>query len=469
MRNFKREFMLGIVALALILAGYGRIDRSEFECGGAGTIPAPSPDQAVVSASTTYNVGYRIYSFQYTDRNETENITTALWYPTQEEAEPYSYPYNEISEVAVNASLDLENWPYPLLLFAHGYSGCGLNTLFFNEYIASQGFIVAAPDFVDTRAPDFVEQIYGCRISGEESMDRLTILQEAGKLTTYWTNYPESMIYHLPEIRLGKTSFVIDKMLELDNDSNSSLYGAIDEDAIGMYGHSLGGLTTQGVIGAFPEGGFEDERIKAALIFSAPVPFEDNISHIDIPLMVMFGDDDPSHLFPDVPRSALYDEAKPPKYELVLKNSTHYTFSDPCNDYDTIPDCQESDPHTQVIDDYGLAFFKMYLKGDSDAEEFLNGTAPVIVDIYRKNTTLTTTTTTTSTTTISTTTTMPSTTTSSTTTSTTTIPEGCELPGDTPPCGVVTLTEVVDFINQWAQGEAELGEVIDLINAWAGE
>ena len=28
--------------------------------------------------------------------------------------------------------------------------------------------------------------------------------------------------------------------------------------------------------------------------------------------------------------------------------------------------------------------------------------------------------------------------------------------------------EVVDFINQWADGQASLAEVVDLINAWSG-
>jgi len=46
--------------------------------------------------------------------------------------------------------------------------------------------------------------------------------------------------------------------------------------------------------------------------------------------------------------------------------------------------------------------------------------------------------------------------------------ELCDLPGDSPPCGVVTLSEVVDFINLWSQGQAELEDVVNLINAWAG-
>jgi hypothetical protein len=39
--------------------------------------------------------------------------------------------------------------------------------------------------------------------------------------------------------------------------------------------------------------------------------------------------------------------------------------------------------------------------------------------------------------------------------------------GNEPPCGVVTLAEVVDSINQWATGNLNLGQVIDLINSWA--
>ena len=44
----------------------------------------------------------------------------------------------------------------------------------------------------------------------------------------------------------------------------------------------------------------------------------------------------------------------------------------------------------------------------------------------------------------------------------------CELPGDYPPCGEITLAEVIDFILLWAQGFAELEDVVNLINAWAG-
>ena len=92
-------------------------------------------------------------------------------------------------------------------------------------------------------------------------------------------------------------------------------------------------------------------------------------------------------------------------------------------------------------------------------------------------TTTTTTTTTTSTTTSSTSTTstttstIPTTTTTSTTTMTTTTSttitlEICVMPGNYPPCGLISLNEVVDSINRWVGRNIELGDVIDLIDSW---
>ena len=42
----------------------------------------------------------------------------------------------------------------------------------------------------------------------------------------------------------------------------------------------------------------------------------------------------------------------------------------------------------------------------------------------------------------------------------------CPLKGDLPVCGVVTLQEVITYINRWAVSRAQLQDVIDLINGW---
>jgi hypothetical protein len=43
----------------------------------------------------------------------------------------------------------------------------------------------------------------------------------------------------------------------------------------------------------------------------------------------------------------------------------------------------------------------------------------------------------------------------------------CEVPGDTIPCGSVSVGEVVLYINSWTEGKADLGEVVDLIKEWS--
>jgi len=42
------------------------------------------------------------------------------------------------------------------------------------------------------------------------------------------------------------------------------------------------------------------------------------------------------------------------------------------------------------------------------------------------------------------------------------------MPGDAPPCGTVTLSEVVSYITMWSGGQAQLGDVVALIGAWSG-
>lgn len=45
--------------------------------------------------------------------------------------------------------------------------------------------------------------------------------------------------------------------------------------------------------------------------------------------------------------------------------------------------------------------------------------------------------------------------------------QSCPLSGDVSPCGDVTLSEIVNYINDWSRGDASLSDVINLINAWA--
>jgi hypothetical protein len=41
------------------------------------------------------------------------------------------------------------------------------------------------------------------------------------------------------------------------------------------------------------------------------------------------------------------------------------------------------------------------------------------------------------------------------------------MPGDYDPCGVISLQEVVNYLNAWVADQASLMDVVNLINAWA--
>ncbi|MFQ6088136.1 MAG: M28 family peptidase [Candidatus Methanofastidiosia archaeon] len=330
--------------------------------------------------SHEFNIGYKVHDFQYVDENgNMQKMTMAIWYPT--DAEPILYTYEVgfreyVGRIALNAPISKKDERYPLIVFVHGGYSCGFGSLFFTEYLASQGFIVAAPDYIDTIAPDFEEQVALCRI-GEGNVKRfLPVLRVVGKFAETMNADRKVFLWYLSKFRLDQTSALIDNVLELGRKMDSPFYKKIDEDAIGISGHSLGGVTILGLVGGYPE--FKDERIKAALLFSSGVyPFEDNIQNIDIPIMIMAGDDD-EPMNPEIERKLAYDRANPPKYYLILKDSTHFSFGNTNCGEDTLFECRKSNPQVQVINTYGLAFFEKYLKGDTQANEQLKRSIPAL-------------------------------------------------------------------------------------------
>lgn len=351
------------------------------------TCLACSPPAAEIGPHQ-FNVGFAIYDFTYTNpEGEEEVVTTAVWYPTKQEPSSYTYNNGLTSSVAFDAVPDEENGPYPLMIFNHGAYASGIESLHFTERLASEGFIVAAPDFIDTLPPDFTEQIAFNRIKGDEGVAQpRAVLEVVDDFVEMMNADREAFLSYLERFRLKKAGFVIDEMLELNQDSDSAFYNLIDEDAIGMSGHSLGGLTTLGVIGAHPDESMKDERIKAAILLSAPAyPFEDNIGQIHIPIMIMHGDHDLPVIRPEIQRGVVYDNANPPKFYLVIRRCTHFTFGNsPCEGYDSIPQCHSSDGRVQVINDYGSAFFKRYLKQDLEAEAQLQESDSMLVTYERE-------------------------------------------------------------------------------------
>ena len=134
------------------------------------------------------------------------------------------------------ATPDRTDGPYPLIVFAHGFGSNVTSYLPLLEKWAGAGFVVAAPLFPLTNAdapggPDLSDYV------------------------------------HQP----GDMSFVVTQMLHQSSSSSGPLSGLIDPSEVGAAGHSLGGVTTLGLVANTC---CRDGRIKAAVVMSGdPITF----------------------------------------------------------------------------------------------------------------------------------------------------------------------------------------------------
>jgi len=275
------------LALALLLAA----------CSSQGKPgPAPSPAQAVapsvdeVANRGRYGVGVTTLDLVDPSRPTLPNreapgspdrrMAVEVWYPAAATA---TAPEQR------DAALDRSGAPYPLIIFAHGFSSSRRQSASYMQQLASHGYVVAAPDFPQTR----IDTPGGARISA--------VLDQPADV-----------------------SFVIDEMLKRDAASDGAFAGAIDENRIGMTGHSLGGLTAMLVA----YGPFRDPRVKAVAPIS-PVgcllPAE-IAAGVSVPAMIIGGSRerivDPASI------RAAYEAASPPRYYAQIIGADHVRFAD---------------------------------------------------------------------------------------------------------------------------------------------
>ncbi len=293
---------------------------------------------------------------------DSRSLVTEVWYPAAAASER---PEER------DAPLAGDDAPYPLIIFAHGFSSLPRLSASYTQHLASHGYVVAAPAFPETKlmAPG------GLRVGG-------------------LANQP------------GDVSFVIDSLLSLNAQEGSLVAGAIDPDEIGLTGHSWGALTT--LLTIF--GDSRDERIDAALPIAAPgcLLTSDMVGDVSIPLLVMGGSQD--LLFRPFNVRQAYDRANPPRYHVDLIGANHSNFADiaiddavalafvgaqppPSGDeaerYEGILGCGPdpvgdeplvaSDRQRELLRTFATPFFDAYLRGSDDAKTFLQDELPNLV------------------------------------------------------------------------------------------
>jgi dienelactone hydrolase len=221
----------------------------------------------------------------------------------------------------------------PLIILAHGLWGSPSKFTDLMTAWAEAGYIVAAPTF-----PRSTEDQPG----GEAASD-------VGDVA----NQPADV------------SFVIDEMLRLAGDPDSAFYKHVDEDRIGLAGHSLGGVTAYGAV-------FNtccrDDRIVAGAFLAGPrdllsAALGGTFEYRPFPSLLIVADGDFVY---ESSRDA-FPSLESPKWLITLHGGDVSRHASPFEDAD--------DPADQLVVDATVAFWDMQLRDDRDAQERLETAA----------------------------------------------------------------------------------------------
>lgn len=206
--------------------------------------------------------------------------------------------------------------PLPAIIFSHGLGGSCKGYAYLGEYWAGRGYLV------------FVLQHIGSDDRIWRGKSREEALEAMRKAVTV-----KNMSNRLEDVHA-----LIDNFVAWNSDPQNPLYGKIDQNRIGMGGHSFGALTTQVLAGQLvPLWGdkYADKRIKAALVLSPSYPQREILmpspfSKVEIPWLLMTGTEDVSIVIDRKAEERLkVFEALPPghKYQLVIFGGNHMLFT----------------------------------------------------------------------------------------------------------------------------------------------
>jgi predicted dienelactone hydrolase len=298
--------------------------------------------------------GFRKFAISYKAANEDRRRDVLLWYPSAKPAERHNY-FGQVGFVAANAAV--ADGSHPLILFSHGFLGAGDQTIFLMEAFARQGYIVASLNHADSLLQKRTKPI------------------EPPKFAEFKTWTDQKF-----RDRRDDMAALLDYLLELNGKQGTYLHEHLDTDKVGACGHSLGGYTVLGLAGAWDS--WRDERIKAVLAlspYSMPWLTQGSLAEIKVPVMIQGGTLD----FGITPfQSPIYNKLPGPKYLLVLKNETHFGWTNLIALGKTTTEAVQ-DGNAQLITDYSVAFFERHLRGKSGKEVELLQQKNLRLDSYR--------------------------------------------------------------------------------------
>lgn len=296
------------------------------------------------------------------DPGDFRSVSAQVWYPARPAAGRSPATYRSAAETRAVASFlgwplfansvfalvnthsfagadpDLSGAPYPLIVYHHGYGGhTGVHVALIEE-LASYGFVVAsvghAFESAFAKGPDgelvsfsAANPVYVGRLE-EAHGDRQEALKDAiigaesvNEQARAYRALLDASPRHQESTRMWAAdgSFIVDRLAELSS-SEGVLAGMIDDERVGVVGHSLGGA-------AAGQSAATDSRVLAAADMDGFM-FGDLLDQsTDAALMLLSA----RRSGMGVGGSALTvfrDRANGPAYLLVIEGFEHASFSD---------------------------------------------------------------------------------------------------------------------------------------------
>ncbi len=270
------------------------------------------------AASGPYAVGLRTLSLTDSD-DEGRSFSVDVWYPVDaaDTAGVANAEYSFIpglgytSEVSFTDAPAAEG-PFPLVVYSHGSGGFRWVATFFTEFLASKGFVVAAPDH-----------------TGNTAIDGFT-----GGSVDSPTNANN---------RPGDVTDTIDAVLAANDDNADPLAGRIDATRIGLTGHSFGGFTALASASGHTNSvgtATADPRI-TALVVMAPYTLllsDDELAAVGLPTMMISATDDLTTPIETNTERAWDLISGRPLVRIDVISAAHNSFTDLCQLREAVAD-----------------------------------------------------------------------------------------------------------------------------------
>ena len=216
----------------------------------------------------------------------------------------------------------------PVIIFSHGFGGCGGQSKFLTEALAERGYWVFAPNHKDARC--------GGRGGKPERPDAPFRDPER------WSD--KSFADRADDVRA---------ILKVLRDS-AAFSSRVDLGRLGLVGHSLGGYTVVGLAGGWSS--WKIPGVKAVLALSPytePFLVHGTLPGVSAPVMYQGGTLD-FGITPSLRKTGgVYDASPSPKYFVELAGAGHFAWTN-----------LRADAHERILT-YSLAFLDRYVRNQT--------------------------------------------------------------------------------------------------------